>query len=129
VIWHNDDWGQTWAHLLEPMDDVEAKFASSGTWTRSCRSAEPEHRRAEGQTFSVFTTCSDLVKPEEVPKARWFSSSPWQKLQPTAGGIRRRRRVDEQPGSLVLVDVGHNCDVLVLPLRARQQEAAEAGWK
>src|SRR5439155_23189857 len=28
VIWHNDDWGQTWAHLLEPMDDVEAnKFA------------------------------------------------------------------------------------------------------
>src|SRR6185295_12689885 len=29
VIWHNDDWGQTWAHLLEPMDDVEAnKFAS-----------------------------------------------------------------------------------------------------
>src|SRR5439155_25666359 len=24
VIWHNDDWGQTWAHLLEPMDDVDA---------------------------------------------------------------------------------------------------------
>src|SRR6478672_9089302 len=22
VIWHNDDWGQLWAHLLEPMDDV-----------------------------------------------------------------------------------------------------------
>src|SRR5262245_30780700 len=20
VIWHNDDWGQTWAHLLEPTD-------------------------------------------------------------------------------------------------------------
>src|SRR5438105_874303 len=28
VIWHNDDWGQLWAHLLEPTDDVEAnKFA------------------------------------------------------------------------------------------------------
>src|SRR5882672_5931405 len=22
VIWHNDDWGQLWAHLLERMDDV-----------------------------------------------------------------------------------------------------------
>src|SRR5450755_3213898 len=22
IIWHNDDWGQLWAHLLEPMDDV-----------------------------------------------------------------------------------------------------------
>ena len=24
VIWHNDDWGQTWAHLLEPTDDIDA---------------------------------------------------------------------------------------------------------
>ena len=32
IIWHNDDWGQTWAHLLEPMDDVEAnKFASTSS--------------------------------------------------------------------------------------------------
>lgn len=23
VIWHNDDWGQLWAHLLEPTDDVK----------------------------------------------------------------------------------------------------------
>ena len=22
VIWHNDDWGQLWAHLVEPLDDV-----------------------------------------------------------------------------------------------------------
>src|SRR5260370_39161098 len=28
VIWHNDDWGQLWAHLLEPTDDIEAlKYA------------------------------------------------------------------------------------------------------
>src|SRR5205085_11420445 len=34
VIWHNDDWGQTWAHLLEPTDDIEAnKFAEK--WGRS----------------------------------------------------------------------------------------------
>src|ERR1044072_7302405 len=29
VIWHNGGWGHPWAHLLEPMDDVEAnRFAS-----------------------------------------------------------------------------------------------------
>src|SRR5436190_19339515 len=29
VIWHNDDWGQLWAHLLEPTDDIDAlKYAS-----------------------------------------------------------------------------------------------------
>src|ERR1700758_3211788 len=28
VIWHNDDWGQLWAHLLEPTDDVDGlKYA------------------------------------------------------------------------------------------------------
>src|SRR5262245_39452057 len=28
VIWHNDDWGQLWAHLLEPTDDIDAlKYA------------------------------------------------------------------------------------------------------
>src|SRR5438094_9675323 len=24
VIWHRDDSGQTWSHLLEPTDDIEA---------------------------------------------------------------------------------------------------------
>src|SRR5256714_12143695 len=34
VIWHNDDWRQTWEHLLEPMDDVEAyKFADKWSLT------------------------------------------------------------------------------------------------
>jgi len=28
VIWHNDDWGQLWAHLLEPTDDIDGlKYA------------------------------------------------------------------------------------------------------
>jgi hypothetical protein len=53
VIWHNDDWGQLWAHLLEPTDDIDAlKYASK--WgmdkivfgnararTPSCRWARP----------------------------------------------------------------------------------------
>jgi len=71
IIWHNDDWGQTWAHLLEPMDDVEAnKFASK--WSMApvvFANAQGQNTVVPmGQTFSVFFYRSDLVKPEEVPK-------------------------------------------------------------
>ena len=51
VIWHNDDWGQTWAHLLEPTDDVDAnKFAEKWGMApdRVRQRARPEHRRADG---------------------------------------------------------------------------------
>ena len=51
VIWHNDDWGQTWAHLLEPTDDVDGQqvcrqvgHGAGGVRQR----AGPEHRRADG---------------------------------------------------------------------------------
>src|SRR5207244_1409433 len=71
VIWHNDDWGQTWAHLLEPMDDVDAnKYADK--WSMApvvFANAEGQNTVVPmGQTFSVFFYRSDLVKPEEVPK-------------------------------------------------------------
>ena len=37
VIWHNDDWGQTWAHLLEPTDDIAAnKFADKWSMDKIC---------------------------------------------------------------------------------------------
>src|SRR5206468_498938 len=71
VIWHNDDWGQTWAHLLEPTDDVAAnKFADK--WSMApvvFANAQGQNTVVPmGQTFSVFFYRSDLVKPEEVPK-------------------------------------------------------------
>src|SRR5437667_2528933 len=71
VIWHNDDWGQTWAHLLEPMDDVEAnKFASK--WSMApvvFANAEGKNTVVPmGQTFSVLFYRSDPAKPEEVPQ-------------------------------------------------------------
>src|SRR3954453_10045718 len=71
VIWHNDDWGQTWAHLLEPTDDVEAnKFAEKWSMDKIVFGNEKGQNTVVpmGQTFSVFFYRSDLVKPEEVPK-------------------------------------------------------------
>ena len=43
VIWHNDDWGQLWAHLVEPLDDVAGlKYAASGARIRSSSTTRTE---------------------------------------------------------------------------------------
>src|SRR5438477_595884 len=66
VIWHNDDWGQTWAHLLEPTDDVDAnKYADKwGMAPVVFANAQGQNTVVPmGQTFSVFFDRSDLVKP------------------------------------------------------------------
>src|SRR6201993_9873 len=52
----NDDWGQTWAHLLEPMDDVAAnKYADK--WSMApvvFANAQGQNTVVPmGQTFSV----------------------------------------------------------------------------
>ena len=61
VIWHNDDWGQTWAHLLEPMDDVAAnKFVALG---------RDEHDIAVGAHFARLSVPHDFVSGEVIPLA------------------------------------------------------------
>ncbi len=41
VIWHNDDWGQLWAHLLEPMNDVAGLRYVAPTSSRRARCRRP----------------------------------------------------------------------------------------
>ena len=129
VIWHNDDWGQTWAHLLEPTDDVEAnKFAEKWGMDKIVfGNAKGQNTVVPmGQTFSVFFYRSDLVKPEEVPK----TLDELVTIEQEAAGRRQgqvrlcRRHVDEQQlVQLVLVDVGQQLRRADAALRARQQEA------
>ena len=67
VIWHNDDWGQLWAHLLEPTDDIEAcKYAEKWGMDKVVfGNAQGQNTVVPmGQTFSVFFYRSDLVQPE-----------------------------------------------------------------
>jgi ABC-type glycerol-3-phosphate transport system substrate-binding protein len=71
VIWHNDDWGQLWAHLLEPTDDVDGlKYAD--TWGMSpiiFNNAQGQNTVVPmGHTFGVFYYRTDLVKENEVPQ-------------------------------------------------------------
>ena len=57
VIWHNDDWGQLWAHLLEPTDDIPGlQFGSKWGMDKSIfGNAQGQNTVVPmGQTFSVF---------------------------------------------------------------------------
>ena len=67
VIWHNDDWGQLWAHLLEPTDDIEAcKYAEKWGMDKVVfGNAQGQNTVVPmGQTFSVFFYRTDLVQAQ-----------------------------------------------------------------
>src|SRR5712672_4605615 len=71
VIWHNDDWGQLWAHLLEPTDDVEGlKYADKwGMDGIIFNNAQGQNTVVPmGQTFGVFYYRTDLVSESELPR-------------------------------------------------------------
>jgi ABC-type glycerol-3-phosphate transport system substrate-binding protein len=135
VIWHNDDWGQTWAHLLEPTDDIEAnKFADK--WSMApvvFANAQGQNTVVPmGQTFSVFFYRSDLVKPEEVPKTLEQLVTASKKLQADGkvkfgyvGGMSMNNTWFSWLWSMW----GNNCDVLMPPYERDNKKLAEAGWK
>src|SRR6478609_1171303 len=135
VIWHNDDWGQTWAHLLEPTDDVEAnKFAEK--WGMSpivFGNAQGQNTVVPmGQTFSVFFYRSDLVKPEDVPKTLAELVTASKKLQADGkvkfgyvGGMSMNNSWFSWFWSMW----GNNCDVLLPPYESDNEKLAAAGWK
>src|SRR4029450_1952373 len=135
VIWHNDDWGQTWAHLLEPMDDVEAnKFASKWSMDKIVCGNSQGHNTAVpmGQTFSVFFYRSDLVKPEEVPKTLDELVTMSKKLQADGkvkfgyvGGMSMNHSWFSWFWSMW----ANNCDVLLPAYERDNKKLAEAGWK
>ena len=135
VIWHNDDWGQTWAHLLEPTDDIEAnKFAEK--WSMSpivFANAQGQNTVVPmGQTFSVFFYRSDLVTPEEVPKTLAALVETSKKLQADGkvkfgyvGGMSMNNSWFSWFWSMW----GNNCDVLLPPYERDNAKLAAAGWK
>src|SRR5450830_852175 len=76
VIWHNDDWGQLWAHLVEPLDDVAGlKFASK--WSTDPIIFHNKDGKTTvvpmGHTLGALFYRTDLLKESELPKT-------WQQL-------------------------------------------------
>jgi len=71
VIWHNDDWGQLWKKLLEPMDDIPGlKFADK--WGMDPIIFNNDEGKTTvvplGHTFGAFFYRTDLLKESELPK-------------------------------------------------------------
>ena len=135
VIWHNDDWGQTWAHLLEPTDDVDAnKYAEKwGMAPVVFANAQGQNTVVPmGQTFSVFFYRSDIVKPEEVPKTLEQLVTFSKKLQADGkvkfgyvGGMAMNHSWFSWFWSMW----GNNCDVLMPAYERDNKKLAAAGWK
>jgi ABC-type glycerol-3-phosphate transport system substrate-binding protein len=131
VIWHNDDWGQLWAHLLEPTDDIEAlKYAEKWGMDKVVfGNAQGQNTVVPmGQTFSVFFYRSDLVKPEEVPKTLAELVETSKKLQAAnkvkfgyVGGMAMNHSWFSWLWSMW----GNNCDVLTEPC---MKETVEYWW-
>ena len=135
VIWHNDDWGQTWAHLLEPMDDVDAnKYAEKwGIAPVVFANAQGQNTVVPmGQTFSVFFYRSDLVQPNEVPKTHAELVTVSKALQAAnkvkfgyVGGMSMNNSWFTYFWSMW----GNNCDVLLPPYERDNKVLAANGWK
>src|SRR6187200_888317 len=135
VIWHNDDWGQLWAHLLEPTDDIEAlKYAEKWGMDKVVfGNAQGQNTVVPmGQTFSVFFYRSDLVKPEEVPKTLAELVETSKKLQAAnkvkfgyVGGMSMNHSWFSWLWSMW----ANNCDALPPPYARDNKKLAANGWQ
>ena len=135
VIWHNDDWGQLWAHLLEPTDDVDGlKYADK--WGMSpiiFNNAQGQNTVVPmGHTFGVFFYRTDLVKEDEVPKT-------WDDIVKISMKLQAERKVKFGfVGGMSMNNTWfswlwsmwtNNCDVLVPVYERDNKVLAQNGWK
>lgn len=135
VIWHNDDWGQLWSHLLEPTDDVEGnKFAEKwGMDPVVFGNAQGQNTVVPmGHTFSVLFYRSDLVQPGQVPKKLADLVTISKELQAAnkvkfgyVGGMSMNNSWFSWFWSMW----GNNCDVLMPFYERDNKKLAANGWK
>ncbi|MBI3515678.1 MAG: extracellular solute-binding protein [Proteobacteria bacterium] len=135
VIWHNDDLGQLWAHLLEPTDDIKSlQYAEKwGMAPVVFANAQGQNTVVPmGQTFSMLFYRSDLVPANAVPKTLAALVEDSKKLQAAnkvkfgyVGGMSMNNSWFSYFWSMW----GNNCDVL-MPFYERDNKVLAAnGWK
>jgi ABC-type glycerol-3-phosphate transport system substrate-binding protein len=134
VIWHNDDWGQLWAHLLEPTDDIPGlQFAEKWGMDKVVfGNAQGQNTVVPmGQTFSVFFYRSDLVKPEEVPKTLEELVTMSKKLQADGKvkfGYVGGMSMNNTWFSFLWTLWANNCDILKPMLERDNEKLKAAGF-
>ena len=135
VIWHNDDWGQLWAHLLEPTDDVDGlKYADP--WGMSpiiFNNAKGQNTVVPmGQTFGVFFYRTDLLKEDEAPQT-------WDDIVKTSKKLQSEGKVKfGYVGGMSMNNTwfswfwsmwSNNCDILIPIFERDNKVLAQNGWK
>jgi len=135
IIWHNDDWGQLWAHLLEPTDDIEGlKYADKwGMGGIIFNNAQGRNTVVPmGHTSSVFFYRTDLVKETELPRT-------WDDLVNIGKKLQADGKVKfGYVGSMAMNHSwftwfwamwGNNCDVLLPVYERANPTLAANNWK
>ena len=135
VIWHNDDWGQLWAHLLEPTDDVDGlKYADPwGMDGIIFNNAQGQNTVVPmGQTFGVFFYRTDLVNENELPKT-------WDDVVKISKNLQADGKVKfGYVGSMAMNHTwftwfwsmwANNCDVLLPVFERANAKLAANNWK
>jgi ABC-type glycerol-3-phosphate transport system substrate-binding protein len=135
VIWHNDDWGQLWAHLLEPTDDVAGlKYADPWGMDRIIfDNAQGKTTTVPmGHTFGVFFYRTDLLKESELPRTWSEMVNVSRKLQAEGKvkwGYVGAMSMNNSWFSWFWTMWTDNCDVLAPPFNRDNAALAKNGWK
>jgi ABC-type glycerol-3-phosphate transport system substrate-binding protein len=135
VIWHNDDWGPLWAHLLEPTDDVPGlKLADPwGMDPIIWNNAQGKPTAVPmGHTFGVFFYRTDLLKESELPRT-WADMVTVSKRLQAEGKVKfgfvGGMAMNHTWFSWFWSTWANNCDVF-MPLKERSNAVlAQNGWK
>ncbi len=135
IIWHNDDWGQLWAHLLEPVDDVAGlKYADKwGMDGIIFNNAQGKPTTVPmGHTFSVFFYRTDLIKESELPKT-WAEMVTISKKLQAAGKVKfgyvGGMSMNNTWTTWFWAMWANNCDVFAPKFDRNNATLAKNGWK
>jgi ABC-type glycerol-3-phosphate transport system substrate-binding protein len=135
VIWHNDDWGQLWAHLLEPLDDVAGlKYADK--WSNDPIIFNNKDGKTTvvpmGETLGALFYRTDLIKESELPKT-WAELVALSKKLMASGKVKYGfvggMSKDADWNSTLWALWNNDCDVMKPFFTRDNAQLAKAGWQ
>lgn len=135
VIWHNDDWGQLWAYLLEPMDDIAA-LKQVDKWSNDPVIFDNKDGKITvvpmGETLGGFFYRTDLVKPSELPKT-WDDLVKLSKKLQSEGKVKYGfvggMDLNGDWNSTLWTLWNNECDVMLPKFNRDNKVLAKDGWK
>src|SRR5512144_228292 len=135
VIWHNDDWGQLWAHLLEPVDDVAGlKYADK--WASDPIIFNNKAGKLTvvpmGHTLGALFYRTDLIKESELPKT-WAEFTALSKRLQYEGKVKfgfvGGMNKDADCNSTLWSMCNNGCDIMKPFFSRDNAQLEKSGWQ